>query len=283
MDNLKKRMKQTVNNIMKIIKTEMIRSGCKKNWFQNSYTCKDKDTDIIIAHDSKLINISEEYARLVASVSNLDSTWYSKLTESTNKYDAILEDLNTYTGNNLNNDAYNKINKYKNENSDIIIQRDLTIEFIQPLQKFLEILQNYIKEQEKKAFNEHISLEEKKREQIEKEEKERQAKEEINQIDNEVQSIQTNNIIKVEEDINKIVESTKDLSEDAINSEIKNANSQNRKNANQNATANGQNATANGQNATANGQNATANGQNATANGQNRNVNGVNQKINVAK
>jgi hypothetical protein len=224
MGNLKTRMKQNVNNIMKIIKTEMIRIGCKKKWFQNSYTCKDKDTDIIIPHDSKLINISEEYARLVTFVSNLDGSWSTKLNDSKTKYESILGNLNNYTENNLNDYAFNEINKYKNENSDINIQKDLTNEYINPLQKFLEILQNHIKAQEKKAYNEHISLEEKKRAEIEKEEKERQAKEEINQMDNEIQTIQPNDIIKVEEKVNEEVESTPELSENAINNEIKNAN-----------------------------------------------------------
>jgi hypothetical protein len=236
MGNLKIRMKQNVNNVMKIIKTEMVRIGCKKNWFQNAYTCKDKDTDIIITTQTKLINISEEYTRLVEFVSNIDSSWSSKLNDSKTKYESILGNLNNYTENNLNDYAFTEINKYKNENSDINIQKDLTIEFIQPLQKFLEILQNHIKEQEKKALNEHIASEDKKRAEIEKEEKERQAKEEINKMDNEIQNIQPNEIIKVEEKINEAVESTPELSENQINAENQNKNAnvknQNVKNGN---------------------------------------------------
>lgn len=242
MKNLEIRMHQNVNNIMKIIKTEMVRIGCKKKWFQNSYNCKDKDTDIIIPHDSRLINISEEYTRLVSFVSNLNGSWSTKLNESKAKYEDILGNLNNYTGNDLNDYAFNVINAYKNENSDINIQNDLTIEYIKPLQKFLEILQIHIKEQEKKAFNEHIASEETKREQIEKEEKERQAKEEINKMDNEIQNIQTNDIIKVEQKINEIVESTPELSEDEINSETQNANKNGQNGANKNgANKNGTN------------------------------------------
>ena len=166
--NTIKTMQTKIKSDMNLIRGKLIEIGCKRSWYnfirlKNNYVCKKKgEKDEILIEDividdngneimengkKKTLNIpmSTKYKQLVELQTKLITVLPQILNDYTNEYNNVLSGIKTYSGNNMNDDIFNSINKY-------IIMNSTKISLFQkiyesPVDKFSKLLEEYIRKE----------------------------------------------------------------------------------------------------------------------------------------
>jgi len=163
--DMRKRMLKRIKNIFLLIKLKMIQIGCKRYWFSNKYTCREKtegtkyfffqktkSMTTLNTINEKIVDIGKDYHTLNSQYRRTIQTIFDANVEPCkDSYLALLNELERYTGNHPGNYAYGKIRGFKSRFSESEFELQLR-ETLASVVNFLDVLNAHISEKETKDY-----------------------------------------------------------------------------------------------------------------------------------
>jgi len=214
--DMRKRMLKRIKNILLLIKLKMIQIGCKKYWFSDKYSCKEKiegksyyffqktkNMTTLNTVNEKIVEFGKMYHRLNSEYrSTIESIFDANIEPCKNSYGILLGKLKMYTGEHPNDYAYVQIQEFRNKFTELKFELELTegIEgargtTLSNVVNFLDLLNKHISEKETEEYRAELEKRKKIKNDIEME----QEQEKIEQEQSEKQE----QFRKMVEDVNK--------------------------------------------------------------------------------
>ena len=220
--DMRKRMLKRIKNIFLLIKLKMIQIGCKKYWFSDKYSCKEKtegksyfifqktkNMTTLNTINEKIVDFGKMYHRLNSEYKGtIQSIFDANVEPCKNSYSILLGKLKTYTGDHANDYAYTQIQDFRNDFTELKFELELTEgkegtrgTTLTNVVGFLDVLNNYISEKETQDYRAELEKREKNKndremEKINQEQGEKQ--EQFNEMIKDVNEIPDNQLVQID-------------------------------------------------------------------------------------
>jgi hypothetical protein len=227
--DMRKRMLKRIKNIFLLIKLKMIQIGCKKYWFSDKYSCKEKiegksyyffqktkNMTTLNTVNEKIVEFGKMYHRLNSEYkSTIQSIFDANVEPCKDSYSILLGKLKTYTGEHPNDYAYAQIQDFRNKFTELKFELELTegVEgargtTLSNVVNFLDLLNKHISEKETEEYHAElekrqkikndIEIEKMKQEQEKIEQEQSEKQKEFEQMTEDVKKIPDDDLIKTE-------------------------------------------------------------------------------------